>query len=305
MGVLRRSDTDKVHELPATTLIGRSRSCDIHIDAADVSGQHAVLRWTGSVWELRDLQSRNGTYVDGQRIDPGATVVVPSGATLQFARRSSAWIIADASEPQPLARCLESGVIARADDGLLVLPSPQQPQTIIYQDAAGRWCSETEGELSQVADRGEVLVDGQIWRLYLSGQVVGTQDSGDRPVTLAELRFRFAHSRDEEYVELRASGGGCEFNFESHADHYPLLILARARLADSARQMEPGEQGWLARSELLDMLKMDRPHLNISIHRARQRLLRAGIVDAESLVQRRRRHSELRLGLHNLEVVAL
>jgi len=32
--------------------IGRSRACDLVVTARDVSGQHAVLQWTGQHWQM-------------------------------------------------------------------------------------------------------------------------------------------------------------------------------------------------------------------------------------------------------------
>jgi hypothetical protein len=50
------------------TVIGRSAYCSIVIDAPTVSRQHARLLWSGSTLEIVDLESRNGTSVNGKRI---------------------------------------------------------------------------------------------------------------------------------------------------------------------------------------------------------------------------------------------
>ena len=50
------------------TTVGRSSTNDLVIDAADVSREHARLRRQGSSMEIRDLGSRNGTWVNGARI---------------------------------------------------------------------------------------------------------------------------------------------------------------------------------------------------------------------------------------------
>ncbi|MEO8698456.1 MAG: sigma 54-interacting transcriptional regulator [Kofleriaceae bacterium] len=39
------------------------------LDDDRVSAQHAAIKRSGSVWQIRDLGSRNGTFVDGVRID--------------------------------------------------------------------------------------------------------------------------------------------------------------------------------------------------------------------------------------------
>lgn len=51
--------------------LGRHPKCDVHFDPEadlDVSARHAVLFRQGDYWVLRDLGSRNGTFVNGHRI---------------------------------------------------------------------------------------------------------------------------------------------------------------------------------------------------------------------------------------------
>lgn len=49
--------------------IGRSKSCTLVLEDDFASGTHARLIRTGPDWNLEDLDSRNGTFLDGQRID--------------------------------------------------------------------------------------------------------------------------------------------------------------------------------------------------------------------------------------------
>ena len=51
-----------------TVRLGRTADNDITIDDEFVSSAHLELRRTDSGWELVDLGSRNGTFVDGERI---------------------------------------------------------------------------------------------------------------------------------------------------------------------------------------------------------------------------------------------
>ena len=46
-------------------LIGRAKDADIRLPDERVSRQHASLKWSGSGFALVDLQSTNGTYVNG------------------------------------------------------------------------------------------------------------------------------------------------------------------------------------------------------------------------------------------------
>src|ERR1700751_3882228 len=51
----------------ATT--GPSRQCEVVIDDANVSRQHAEIRPRGGSWVLTDLGSTNGSSLNGRRIE--------------------------------------------------------------------------------------------------------------------------------------------------------------------------------------------------------------------------------------------
>ena len=62
-------------------LIGRRETCDIVLRFANVSGQHCRLTLEQGYWFVKDLESRNGTKVNGyrvsrKRLDPGVIVSI-------------------------------------------------------------------------------------------------------------------------------------------------------------------------------------------------------------------------------------
>jgi pSer/pThr/pTyr-binding forkhead associated (FHA) protein len=57
------------HELSeASVIIGRDAECAIVLDDPTVSGHHAQLSYHSGDFYLRDLGSRNGTWVNGRRV---------------------------------------------------------------------------------------------------------------------------------------------------------------------------------------------------------------------------------------------
>ncbi len=88
--------------LAARHLVGRAKSCLLRIEDRQVSSEHASLVWKGSGWEVHDLGSRNGTYVNDKRLDAGGRMPLVRGAEVQFAQ-SSRWKLVDDSGPVAMA----------------------------------------------------------------------------------------------------------------------------------------------------------------------------------------------------------
>lgn len=65
------TDEEGDHEIPLAnpmTRVGRSPEADLRIANPSISRRHAVLLATDGVWTLRDLNSQNGTSVDGRPV---------------------------------------------------------------------------------------------------------------------------------------------------------------------------------------------------------------------------------------------
>ena len=54
---------------PAGATMGRSRHCDVMVDDPNVSREHAEIRPRGGSWVLTDLNSTNGSRLNGGRLD--------------------------------------------------------------------------------------------------------------------------------------------------------------------------------------------------------------------------------------------
>lgn len=66
---------------PGTYMIGRAASCHVRFDAPEVSERHAILTVRDGKAVLEDLNSSNGTLVNGEAID--GAVVLDSGMVVQ------------------------------------------------------------------------------------------------------------------------------------------------------------------------------------------------------------------------------
>lgn len=62
-------------------VIGRTQECEVRLDHSSVSRQHAELYRQGPIYAVRDLESTNGTWLDGERVEHAA---LRAGSVLRF-----------------------------------------------------------------------------------------------------------------------------------------------------------------------------------------------------------------------------
>ena len=103
--VLRVVGEGQSHRFGRTVVLGREEDCDVAIQgSARVSRRHAELRLEGGQWEVVDLGSANGTFLDGRRVDRArlpagdATLMLGEGGAV-FHLTVEAAAGADASPP--------------------------------------------------------------------------------------------------------------------------------------------------------------------------------------------------------------
>lgn len=65
--------------------IGRDEACDVPLPDSRVSRRHAEMKGvSGTEWRLRDLDSKNGTILDGRRLDSQRWTPLADGAWVSF-----------------------------------------------------------------------------------------------------------------------------------------------------------------------------------------------------------------------------
>lgn len=66
-------------------IVGRSPRCSMRLDDnLTVSREHVLIRCENGACFATDLGSRNGTFVDGARLEPGRETPVPFGANVRL-----------------------------------------------------------------------------------------------------------------------------------------------------------------------------------------------------------------------------
>jgi pSer/pThr/pTyr-binding forkhead associated (FHA) protein len=113
--LLKKNGSHKFFPLPSSvTVIGRRHNCDLCIPLMSVSRKHCQLNYDDGVLKIRDLDSRNGTYLNGKRIDEA---VIQAGDSVKIGPLT--FILQIDGQPQTIA---ESDSTARS-------PSPKDAAT--------------------------------------------------------------------------------------------------------------------------------------------------------------------------------
>jgi hypothetical protein len=158
-------------EIDAATVIGRGGEADIVLAVSAMSRHHVELRPEPHGWVARDLDSRNGTYLNDRPVEPGADhrlgdgdrLVLAGSVTLRFrdpmatpevprigrltgvwidADTGSVWVDAQPVEPPLTTRQLallmrlyeaDGAVVSRAD--LIAAAWPDQSADGVTDDA--------------------------------------------------------------------------------------------------------------------------------------------------------------------------
>ncbi len=336
MAVLEHSDSGARHTLSAEHLVGRGNACHLRLSSKLASLSHAELRWTGAVWEVRDLNSRNGTYVNGTKLDQGDEWALIAGMTLAFGDPDDTWILISTDAPTAYA-CNIAGVRRDAEAGLLILPDLAEPACTVFL-RQGVWIVESaDGAQRQIDDGEELTVADDTWTVYLPTAQERTVGRDSERLALDQVTLRFVVSHDQEHIELRIDHAGQSMAVPSRVYMELLLRLAEERLAD--RHKERGsagseeavssgdagsgadggagndDDGWVFVSAVLNKLGISddtngRNLLGQHIFQARRQFAELGVEGAADVVQRRRtlattgghRLSQLRIGARHIRI---
>lgn len=283
MGRLRNIETGQQFELLHHTRIGRSRRCDLSIRKSFVSSEHAIVRYQGDRWTVRDLNSQNGTTLNGVLLDKRADERLSTGARLDFGQREEGWILVDDAPPNAVAFG-PHGVRRDAEDGVLTLPDDDRISATV-ECVDDRWLSDDRGEQRPVIDGDKIIVDGEVWTLSLPHPMQPTL-KGDQPMLrMADLILDMRYSGDMQTFETRFiyPGGVIEMGHRAH--HRVLRQLAEYLVEDRAAGR--AEAGWYPVGLLCEDCRFNRPTLDVYVRRLRQQLFAARVRDANALIERR------------------
>lgn len=287
MGWLAHIRTGRRLPLNTETVVGRGPSADIRLDEGFVSSLHAALTWAAGGWGVKDLGSNNGTAINGSAIPPATRRRVEEGDEISFGMSSATWTLVDAGPPQPWATRTSDGEVVSGRDGILVVPSAENPKGSIFGGSLDAWRFENSDGVEDIADRQTIQVESDTWTVRLPSSLGSTRTSHGS-------RIQLCLSDVQLVIEVDPDGRGGSIGVESDAESFSFPLghtmvvleqLARARLAGA---------GWIDREHLLDSLAMTSNRLNVAVFRLRRQFAEAGFADAAQIVERGQKR--LRLG---------
>lgn len=291
--------------LAAHAIVGRSSACNVRLAEPRASAEHARLTYRDGVWTVRDLGSRNGTFVNGDRLERGGGRTLAAGDELVFGGAEATWVLADAAPPVAFARRLSDGALLPADGGLLALPSTEEPLVSVVEAEAGQWTVEADGTAHLATDGEIVSAAGRAFMLHLPTPLPATLEEQERPPALEDFELGLRVSSDEETVEVSLRGPDGVRVLSPRTHHYTLLTLARLRLRSRGEALSEAQRGWVSADDLCRMLGMDEMKLNVEIYRIRREMASVGLANAAQLIERRRGSRQLRLATEHVVITAL
>lgn len=308
MAVLVKPISDSAHavHLYVEHTIGRSAACKQIIRHKSVSGYHACISWHNGAWSVRDLGSRNGTYVNGQRVRERPHELRQNDR-LVFGDQDETWVLFDDSAPRAVLIPLDgkphgddSPAPSLILDDLRAFPSDANPQTTIFQDAEGRfWLETADAEPCELGSEQQVSIGGLTYRVHLPGalqQGLTTTSATNRAVesSVRTMRLTLNVAPDEETAAAVVDAGAVQAQLQPRVHLYLLSHLARMRAADAASAgdadgPEKIGSGWVSVEILCDDLQLTREQLGLQVFRIRDDMKKVGLSDAGEIVDRSRR----------------
>lgn len=301
MGIVYDPKTRRMITLPAECRIGRSFECTVRLDIPNVSGQHARIWYQSKGWRIRDLSSRNGTFVNGQKVEEAT---LEKGDLIMVGSTKNVLKFVDTSPPVALARNLKSDEVIVSQNGLLSLPPGDSPQMLIFETPQHGWVLETGGNVELATDHQAIEVNGKSYMLHLPTIPIATMDSSGEWISVNDVGLHFRVRRNEEYVdvavEIRKDN---RVVLTPRAHHYTLLQLARARYEDEKNTKVPeAERGWVTMDYLCKALATDENKINVEIFRIRKEFLQLPVQNGAAIIERRRGTRLLRIGVRAIRI---
>jgi len=270
--------------------IGRGPSNDLVLTDDAVSWHHAQLWLEGGAPWLRDLGSRNGTFVNGQRclgaskLASGDTVrlgplleLVVQGASDGMVSRFQVRHLEDVEAGLRLLVATDRFLIGSGSDCDLRLPEgPKRAATLLLHDNGELWLGTSEGD-RQVGMGEAFLVGGR--KLRVVEEALDHAPTVDFGAVGYPYELRLSSGHDGPQATITEPSVRRELLLTGNRGIL-LYVLGQQLAKHRDRGTPTSEEGWCDTEAVIVGVwgrnKGASNHLNVLVHRTRQQLERQG-----------------------------
>lgn len=304
MAVLEDSQGRRI-TLGSQCLIGRAPHCRVRLADKRVSWDHARLSWVRDGWWLRDLNSTNGTWVDGRRLAADDRVPLSVGQKLSFGHHSISYRVANNDAPKFRLRSLVDERVICPTNTLIGLPSDEDPRLTVCLGVRG-WSIEDSNQVRLLNDQETIEFGGERWQVELppvTDDVAETGTQREQPlIDVRDLTLELHVTADREDIGATAIVDGRAYQLPNRSHHELLLLLVEARLSAAERGAPDEEAGWMTLDEATRSAAVGINKLNLDIFRLRREFEGLGLRDPRQLIERREVRREIRVGTGRLSI---
>lgn len=306
MGVMRAvsGEHTPLRYLRSSQWIGRDGRCELRLELPEVSEVHASITWDGRRWLLRDRNSTNGTFLNGERLGLAAHALA-RGDRVAFGGEEVAFVLDDDGPPGLLLEALDGTHTfhVSASDGIALLPSADEPLVTVVRNASQEWRVETATDAWTLTTGSEVRIGERLFRAVVPSAHDGTGNAKSNQGSLFDAEIEIGVTPTEEEADLTLRLGPVSHRIVDRVPLYLLALLARARGAAGREDAPPSKrrealadaEGWIAVEEARRQLDVSPELLNLHVYRIRESLRALGIADANAIIERRK--GRMRIGL--------
>jgi FHA domain len=304
MAVLEDSQGRRI-TLGSQCLIGRAPHCRVRLVDKRVSWDHARIGWLRDGWWLRDLNSTNGTWVDGKRLAADDRVILVQGQRLAFGHGSLSYRVDNVDPPRFRLRSLRDQRIICPENTLVGLPSDDEPLLTVSLGVYG-WSVEEGSQVRQLNDQEIIQFGQERWQVELppiTDDIAETGTQREQPMIDAkDLVLELRVSSDREGILVTATVDGRSYSLPNRAHHELLLLLVEARIFAQRQGVPEDEAGYMTLDEAIRSTAVGINKINLDIFRLRREFEGLGLRDARQVVERRDARREFRVGTGRLTV---
>jgi hypothetical protein len=259
-----------------------------------------VLDYSSAGWSIRDLGSKNGTWVRKRRLEAGERLILRTGDSIRLGKSATSLTVVDL-DPPPLMAIDEQGAVLCGREGVLALPNEDSPQLVLFCTKTG-YVMERDGARSSVCSGQRIECRGRRYRIELPGVAAVDTEQLKEVIYLSQAWATFEVSEDQKHVRIIIVCDEKEAVIPSRSFCSLLMLLAQRRIDDEMSGVSGSESGWVSRQALIEELVVSPEKLNLDLHRARRALAAFGVAETEQLIERRLEAGLLRIGFAGVEM---